>query len=331
MSPPHCIISVEIGNQHEGSLNVAHSYIDAIANAGADAVKMQAHLARYESTPEEQWRVPFSRIDATRYDYWQRMEFTREQWVGLSEHAHDRGLEFIVSPFSVEAVEMLDGLVDRWKVASGEVTNEPLLHAISATDTLYVLSSGMSPREETERALHLLSAGCRVPDGGLILQCTSEYPCPPERVGLNSIYLDWFNGLSDHSGSIYTGLAAVALGAQMLEVHVCFSKEEFGPDVTSSITIAELRQLVEGVRWIERIISSPVDKDKMAKEMTPMKALFEKSIAVTKDTKAGYVLHSLGARKPGTGIPASRMAEFQGKVAVRDIEAGTLLKEEDAV
>tara|TARA_Y100000310_G_scaffold324632_1_gene386745 strand:+ start:155 stop:607 length:453 start_codon:yes stop_codon:yes gene_type:complete len=150
-------------------------------------------------------------------------------------------------------------------------------------------------------------------------------------VGLNSIYLDWFNGLSDHSGSIYTGLAAVALGAQMLEVHVCFSKEEFGPDVTSSITIAELRQLVEGVRWIERIISSPVDKDKMAKEMTPMKALFEKSIAVTKDTKAGYVLHSLGARKPGTGIPASRMAEFQGKVAVRDIEAGTLLKEEDAV
>jgi len=326
-----CIIVAEVAQQHHGAIDVAHSYIEAIATSGANACKFQAHIAEYESSKEETWRIKFSKQDASRYDYWKRMEFPREQWVGLSEHAHDRGLEFIVSPFSVEAVEMLDGLVDRWKVASGEVTNEPLLHAISATDTLYVLSSGMSPREETERALHLLSAGCRVPDGGLILQCTSEYPCPPERVGLNSIYLDWFNGLSDHSGSIYTGLAAVALGAQMLEVHVCFSRDEFGPDVSSSITIAELGQLAEGVRWIERIIHNPVDKDAMAEEMAPMKALFEKSIAVTKDTKRGYVITNLGARKPGTGIPASRMAEFQGKIAVRDLKAGTLLKEEDVV
>jgi N-acetylneuraminate synthase len=324
------VISVvaEIAQQHDGSLGQFHAYIDAVAAAGADAIKGQCHLAQYESTKDEAWRVKFSQQDTARYDYWKRMEFTRDQWAALSEHARLLGLEFIVSPFSVEAVEMLDGLVDRWKVASGEVTNSPLLTALYQTHQPIVLSSGMSTVLELD---HVTTMFDRSPPGLTVLQCTSRYPCPPEQIGLNLMAFGSYDGLSDHSGSIYTGLAAVALGAQMLEVHVCFSKEEFGPDVSSSITISELKQLVEGVRWIERIIENPVDKDAMAEEMAPMKALFEKSIAVTEPVRKGYVVHCLGARKPGTGIPASRMAEFQGKVAARDIEAGTLLKEEDVV
>src|SRR5262245_27728030 len=117
-----CMIIGEVAQAHDGSHGMAHAYIDAVANAGADAVKFQTHIASAESTPGEPWRVKFSRQDATRYDYWKRMEFTEEQWHGLKQHAQERGLQFLSSPFSVEAVELLKRVgVAAWKVASGEV------------------------------------------------------------------------------------------------------------------------------------------------------------------------------------------------------------------
>jgi N,N'-diacetyllegionaminate synthase len=99
-------VVAEIAQAHDGSLGAAHAYIDAVANAGANAIKFQTHIAAAESTPGEPWRVKFSRQDATRYDYWKRMEFTEEQWHGLKQHADERGLKFLSSPFSVEAVEL---------------------------------------------------------------------------------------------------------------------------------------------------------------------------------------------------------------------------------
>jgi N-acetylneuraminate synthase len=101
-----CLIIGEVGQAHDGSLGLAHAYIDAIARAGADAVKFQTHIAQAESTPGEPWRVKFSRQDATRYDYWRRMEFSEEQWRGLRSHAADRKVKFISSPFSLPAAEM---------------------------------------------------------------------------------------------------------------------------------------------------------------------------------------------------------------------------------
>ena len=123
-----CLIIAEVAQAHDGSLGTAHAFIDAIAGAGADAVKFQTHIAAAESTPDEPWRVKFSPQDATRFDYWKRMEFTEEQWKGLKQHADECELIFLSSPFSFEAVDLLDRVgVAAWKVPSGETANAPML------------------------------------------------------------------------------------------------------------------------------------------------------------------------------------------------------------
>src|SRR6266540_6446215 len=121
---PACLVIAEVAQAHDGSLGMAHAFIDAVAKTGADAVKFQTHIAAAESTPAEPWRVKFSPQDATRYDYWRRMEFTEAQWHGLKMHAEEQSLKFLSSPFSMEAVELLARVgVSAWKVASGEVSN----------------------------------------------------------------------------------------------------------------------------------------------------------------------------------------------------------------
>src|SRR5882724_7822406 len=149
-----CLIVAEVAQGHDGSLGLAHAFIDAVANAGADAVKFQTHLAAAESTPGEPWRVKFSPQDKSRYDYWKRMEFTEEQWHGLKQHAHERSLQFLSSPFSLEAVDLLARVgVDAWKVASGEIANGSMLERMAATRLPVLLSTGMSPLTEIDEAV----------------------------------------------------------------------------------------------------------------------------------------------------------------------------------
>ena len=151
-----CLIIGEVAQAHDGSLGFAHAFIDAIANAGADAVKFQTHIAAAESTPAEPWRVKFSPQDQTRYDYWQRMEFSEAQWLGLKQHAEARGLLFLSSPFSVEAVELLSRVgVAAWKIASGEVSSRQMFERISATRLPVLLSTGMSEIASSNRKLAL--------------------------------------------------------------------------------------------------------------------------------------------------------------------------------
>jgi len=329
-----CLIIGEVAQAHDGSLGMAHAFVNAIANAGADAVKFQTHIAAAESTPDEPWRVKFSPQDATRYDYWKRMEFTEEQWHGLKRHADERGLNFLSSPFSIEAVELLTRVgVAAWKVASGEVNNTPMFERMAATGLPILLSTGMSPLSEIDAAVE------RVKAHGLplvVLQCTTAYPCPLEKVGLNLIpfFRERYRcavGLSDHSGTIYPGLAAATLGIEVLEVHVTLSREMFGPDVPASITTSELRQLVEGVRFIEKMKAHPVDKDAMAQEMAPLRDLFTKSVVARMELPAGTVLREehLTVKKPGTGIPANRLHEVVGKRLQRPVKANELLQEQD--
>ncbi|MFN7923989.1 MAG: N-acetylneuraminate synthase family protein [Bryobacteraceae bacterium] len=329
-----CLIIAEIAQAHDGSLGTAHAYIDAAAKAGADAIKFQTHIAAAESSPAEPWRVKFSKQDASRYDYWKRMEFTPEQWAGLADHAREKGISFLSSPFSIEAAELLLKVgVEAWKIASGELGNEPLLRYLTSTDLPFLISSGMSPITEVDQAVS------RVQDKGLplaVLQCTSAYPCPPEKVGLNMMQefrrrYGCFVGLSDHSGTIYPGLAAATLGAEVLEIHIAFSRECFGPDVPASITTGELAQLVEGIRFTEKMLANPVNKNDMAGELEGLRKLFTKSIAARAPIAAGAVIREadLTVKKPGTGIPADRMHEFIGQVAARDIPAGEFLAESD--
>jgi N,N'-diacetyllegionaminate synthase len=329
-----CLIVAEVAQAHDGSLGMAHAFIDAVARTGADAIKFQTHIAAAESTPDEPWRVKFSPQDATRFDYWKRMEFTAEQWHGLKRHADERGLVFLSSPFSVEAVDLLARVgVAAWKVASGEVSAPQMMESIAATRLPVILSTGMSLVSEVDDVVervksHKLSLA--------ILQCTSAYPCPPEKVGLNLIpfYRERYNtfvGLSDHSGTIYPGLAAATLGIDVLEAHVTFSREMFGPDVVSSVTMDEMSQLVAGIRFIEQMKAHPLDKDAMVEELAPLRRMFMKSIVARTDLAAGTVLSAehLTVKKPGSGIPASRLPDLIGSRLRRDLKADELLREND--
>lgn len=329
-----CLIIGEVAQAHDGSLGTAHAYIDAVADAGADAVKFQTHIAAEESTPGEPWRVRFSPQDATRYDYWRRMEFTDEQWQGLAMHARERGLFFLSSAFSFAAVELLDRIgVPAWKVGAGETSNLPLLERMARTGRPVLLSSGMSGWAELDAAVDCVrSNGAPV----MVLQCTTSYPCPPEKLGLNvlaqlSARYGCPVGLSDHSGTVYAGLAAATLGAQLIEVHVVFSRECFGPDVVASVTTAELRQLVKGVRFIERALSHPVDKEMMAESLGEMRRVFGKSAVAARDLPAGHRLAAADIvfKKPGTGIPSARFTTLIGRVLRRPVPADTLLAESD--
>jgi N-acetylneuraminate synthase len=328
-----CLIVGEIAQTHDGSLGTAHAYIDAVAAAGADAIKFQTHIAAAESTPGEPWRVKFSRQDATRYEYWKRMEFTEAQWQGLAAHARDRGLRFLSSAFSFEAVELLERAgVAAWKVGAGEVSNLPLLEKMARTGKPVLLSSGLSDWAELDAAV----ACVRVHGAPVaVLQCTTAYPCPPEKLGLNVIAelrarYNCRAGLSDHSGVIHAGLAAAALGAKLIEVHVAFSRECFGPDVVASITTPELKQLAEGVRFIERALANPVNKDAMAGELSDLKRTFGKSAVAARDLPAGWTLNEadLAFKKPGTGIPAAQWRTLIGRRLKQAIAADTLFAEE---
>jgi N-acetylneuraminate synthase len=335
LGPGHpCFVIGEVAQSHDGSLGQAHAFIDAIAAAGADAIKFQTHIAAAESTPQEPWRVRFSRQDATRYDYWRRMEFTESQWLGLKAHADERGLVFLSSAFSNEAVDLLTRVgMAAWKVASGEVASRPLLERMLATGAPILLSTGMSPLDEVDATVQLVRrSGCAV----AVMQATTAYPCPPERLGLNmlALYRDRYGcpvGLSDHSATIYAGLAAVTLGCDVLEVHVTLSREMFGPDVAASVTSAELRQLVEGIRFIERARAHPVDKDAIARELRPLRDVFSKSVVSREALAAGTRLsiEHLAVKKPGTGIPAADIDRVVGRTLVRSVTPDQLLTWED--
>ena len=329
-----CLVIGEVAQAHDGSLGAAHAFIDAIAASGADAVKFQTHIASAESTPQEPWRVKFSRQDATRYDYWKRVEFTEEQWAGLRQHADDRGLFFLSSPFSIEATELLERVgVAAWKVASGEITNSAMIDRMLESRIAVILSTGMSPLPEIDAAVK------RVQNAGAplaVLQCTTAYPCPPERIGLNllSVYRSRYGvptGLSDHSGTIYPGLAAATLGAEVVEVHVTLSRDAFGPDVSASVTTSELRQLVDGIRFIEKMLANPLDKEQVGSDAASLRDLFTKSVVARVPIPAGTVLgkEHLVAKKPGTGIPAARLPSLIGARTVRALEQDELLSDRD--
>ena len=225
-----CFIIAEIAQAHEGSLGLAHSYIDAVANAGADAIKFQTHIAEAESTKEDQFRVNFSYEDKNRYDYWKRMEFTLEQWFELKKHCNELNLVFLSSPFSIEAVNLLEKIdIHAWKIGSGEINNPVLLEMILDTNKPILLSTGMSDWNEIDASIGKLvddKIDCA------IFQCTSKYPTEIEEVGLNVMkeMKEKYNiptGLSDHSGRTSSAIAAIAKDANLLEVHVVFDKAMF--------------------------------------------------------------------------------------------------------
>jgi N,N'-diacetyllegionaminate synthase len=331
-SSPYII--AEIGQAHEGSLGILHSYIDAVAQTGVDAVKFQMHIAEAESSEQEPFRVKFSLEDETRYDYWKRMGFSLEQWKGIKKHCDEVGLDFICSPFSNLAVDWLEEIgVECYKIGSGEVNNFLILEKIAQTGKDIILSSGMSSYAELDQTVAFLRERNI---GFSILQCTTAYPTKPEQYGLNVIQelkkrYKVPVGFSDHSAKIETCIAATALGADILEFHIVFDRQMFGPDSKSSLTISETKDLVISVRNIANALSNSIDKNNN-ESYSPLKQIFEKSLAVNKDLPKNHILtfDDLESKKPkGLGIEASRFQEIIGKALNKDLKQWDFLNEAD--
>lgn len=311
-------IIAEVAQAHDGSLGILHSYIDAISKTGVDAIKFQTHIAEAESSEFEPFRKKFSYVDKSRYDYWKRMEFTIEEWRQIKQHCDAVGIEFLSSPFSNAAVDLLEEIgVAKYKVGSGEITNSLMIDKIVNTGKEIILSSGMSSYQELDKVFADLKAHTsRIS----ILQCTTKYPTEGPDIGLNVLSelkqrYDVTVGLSDHSGRISPSIAAVAMGAKIIEVHAVFDKQMFGPDSSSSLTIDELKKMVSEIRFIEAGISSPINKYNN-NEFKELKSIFEKSLAVNKNLEKGSTIEfdDLEAKKPlGKGLPASDYRSVLGK------------------
>jgi N,N'-diacetyllegionaminate synthase len=329
-----CFLIAEVAQSHDGSLGQAHAYIDAAAAAGADAVKFQTHIANAESTYDEKFRIKFSQQDQTRYDYWLRMEFSLPQWRDLQEHAKSVGLVFLSSPFSIDAVNLLEELdIPAWKIGSGEFFTANLIDAIICTRKPILLSTGMAKSHEIDFLVNNLNKNF-VPF--CLMQCTTQYPSKVEEVGLNIIQefrtkYRCATGLSDHTGLPWPSIAAIAQGCNVVEVHVTFDRMMFGPDVKASVTFQEFKLISDFRNSFYTMQSNEVDKDSIANQMTELRTNFSKSLAPVHPLNAGTILKKemLTLKKPGSGIPFEQINEVVGKVLARDIDPSCLLKWDD--
>lgn len=320
----HLVIA-EVAQAHDGDLNVAHKLIDLASRAGAHVVKFQTHIAAEESTAREPWRVKFSDKDATRYDYWKRMEFSRDEWRELKMHCDSVGVEFMSSPFSPKAIELLLQVgVRLWKVASGEVANTQILDHLGATGLPIIFSSGLSTIQNLQDAVTRVN----LPRNQIaILQCATQYPTPPKLVGLNVIseLIQNFGcivGISDHTSTIYSSIAAAALGARIFEVHVRLDDDSVGPDSSSSLTENQLSELVQGVDFVRGSMLNPVDKHSLSEDQVRLATIFGRSLVASRDLINGSVIGEVDVafKKPGGGMRYEQLGEILGKVLRINIE-----------
>ena len=252
-------VVAEIGSVHDGSLGNALRLVDLAAESGADAVKFQIHcegdVAGDGSCPD--W---FTGED--RASYFRRTGFTIGVWGKIKAHAESIGLGFLTSVFSLRGVEVAEAIgVAEYKIPSGQVTNLPLLRKIAETGNPVLLSTGMSTWAEMDAAMECFP-------WATVLQCTSEYPCAEEHVGLNvlkelRVRYGCPVGLSDHTLTNYASFAAVVLGATVIERHLTFSRKMYGSDAGHSLEPAEFAEGVRGIRSIERMLAAPINKDEI--------------------------------------------------------------------
>lgn len=318
-------IIAEIGSVHDGSFGNAQKLIEAASEAGANCVKFQTHIAEAETLADAPTPGYFK--TEPRLEYFRRTGFTVDQWQGLAAKAIECGVVFLSSPFSLEAVELLEEVgVQAYKIASGEVTNLPLLRRVADTGKPTLLSTGMSTWAEIAAAVEILQRG-----GPLcVMQCTSAYPCPPEQIGLNN--LDEFRkrfagvtlGYSDHSLGFTAGVAAATLGATIIEKHFTFSRLMYGSDAINSMEPDEFAVFCVALRDAWAMRASPVDKDVLAAtQLGDMKRIFEKSIVASRELSAGSNISEsdLAFKKPGDGISAARALELVGRHLKADVAA----------
>lgn len=330
----NCLIIAEIGLAHEGSLGIAFKMIDKCYKCGVDAVKFQTHLAKYESSTSEKFRTDSFIQDQSRFDYWDRTSFTKNEWLRLKNYTENLGLKFLSTPFSLEAAKMLDDIgIEFWKISSGDINNFPLLDFVKSTKKPVFISTGMSDYDEIEKCVEFFKkSNTKL----LIFQCTNSYPCPPELIGFDQIkrlkeLFQVETGLSDHSGEIASGIAAYVLGASAIEVHVTWDREYFGPDTSSSLTFNELSTLVESIRFLQKGLNVKINKNDLKVSHKDMRLNFMKGPYLNTPLKKGEIIkkEDLHYRKPNFGITVDKIDLILGKKLNRDLNEGEPVKPED--
>lgn len=325
-----CFVIAEAGVNHNGDLGLARGLVDAAAEAGADAVKFQTFRADAVASPS----APRAGYQATGADESQlellrRLELRPDAHAELKGRAEERGLVFLSTPFDVASVELLDRLgVAAFKVGSGDVTNLALLADVGRRGRPVILSTGTADLEEAAQAVETLR---RAGAGDVVvLHCVSAYPAPADEANLRAMQtlrerLSVPVGFSDHSEGDEIALAAVALGACVLEKHLTLDRSLPGPDHRASLEPGELATLVRRVRRVEAALGDGVKRPREAERGNA--EVVRRSLAAARDLAAGTVLDEtmLEALRPGTGLAPGRIGEVVGRRLRRARARGELL------
>lgn len=320
-------IIAEAGVNHNGSLKIARKMVDAACQAGADAIKFQTFAAEEMATPRAH-RTPYQKKEtggrSSQLSMLKKMELGAAAHKALISHCAKKNIVFLSSPFDLKSIELLDDLgVGIFKIPSGEITNLPYLRKIGNLKKRVILSTGMSNLKEIEKALDvLIRAGVRKRNI-VILHCNTEYPTPPEDVNLRAMVTirDVFGvnvGYSDHTLGIEVPIAAVVLGAGVIEKHFTLNKNMPGPDHKASLEPAELKKMVRAIRKTEKILGN--GKKKISRsERKNIKAV-RKSIVAARPVKKGerFTEENLGVKRPGTGLSPMKWDRIVGMTAKKD-------------
>ncbi len=326
----HTIIIAEAGVNHNGDMTLAKRLIDEAKVAGADYVKFQTAVnptSKY--APKAEYQKRETGADETQLQMALKLRLTLDQHYELYEYCNKVGISYLSTAFDIDSVHFLDSLnLPFWKIPSGEITNLPYLLEIAKTHKPIVMSTGMAEMEEIKTTIRILR------DNGsediTLLQCHTDYPTMMENVNLRAMntLAETFNlpvGLSDHSIGIEVPIAAVAMGATVIEKHFTLDRNMYGPDHKASIEPKDLKTMISGIRNIEialgdgKKVCSPLEKKNII--------VARKSIVAKRDIKKGETLteENITTKRPGNGVSAMKWFDVLGTTAVRDFGEDELI------
>ena len=330
----HVLIIAEAGVNHNGSTEIAKQLIDAAAVAGVDYVKFQTFKAEKLVTKDAKQAEYQQRnaADDSQYAMLKKLELSEAQHEELIAYCQKKGVKFLSTAFDMESVEYLHSLkLGLWKIPSGEITNYPYLKAIAQYGEPVILSTGMCEMEDVRNAVDVLCKHGLKKEQITVLHCNTEYPTPMQDVNLKAVQEiknanDVKVGYSDHTQGIEVPIAAVAMGADVIEKHFTLDKALPGPDHKASLEPNELKAMVDAIRNIEQALGD--GKKHVSESESKNIAIARKSIIAARDIKKGETLteENLCVKRPGNGISPMRWEEVIGTCAKRDFKADELIE-----
>ena len=329
------LIIAEAGVNHNGDIALAKKLIAAAADAGADLVKFQTFIARNlvsKSAPKAEYQKNVTDPEESQQEMVRKLELSKENHLELIDECKRKGIGFFSTAFDLESVDLLEEFGSKFvKVPSGELTNLPYLRYLTRTGKPVLLSTGMANLGEIEAAINVIEQAGTPRAKITVLHCTTEYPTPMEDVNLRAMVnignaLGVKVGYSDHTSGIEIPIAAVALGATVIEKHFTLDRNLPGPDHRASLEPDELKAMVAGIRNIERALGDGIKRPSPSELKN--KPIARKSLVAATDIKAGEVFteNNLTAKRPGTGLSPMRWDEVIGRTAPRDFVSDELIE-----